>query len=778
MPSLFDTLGTPDAPQQKTRTLASLTDNAGMTKPTSPMQSVAMGISPTPDQAKMVGTPAQQKSRDTYAEAQQYVPTTTAVDPMAQQKAAEAKWWSEKAGSLGDRVNTAVGSMTLAQTTGAQLSADAQTAFSGDKAGLDALTTHLNVVQDAGSTREQRSAAMAEIDKLIKGKAGLTYDNLTAFVDPKDKDAFASHVASLTPDKISVANVNLGTDAEKATLASNLGLADVAALDKMTVQELQTAIIGKLQSGFSEGDKLVASLQDSTLSASDRAAARSKLAELGVTGIESSELEVRDAQQKIAEADKITINGTVYTLEELLSDANVNSQIMNAIKADGTLDETVLKNLPPALVESIKANAAALATQREASLKASGEWDTLKTGYANITKLFEVGGVDTVSAEVKSWLGIGNQPMTPEQLTALQNNPLVQTLNKFVGNDAGRAAAIQSFNDIAKLPEATRAAVRAMSYEDLAAMGLFKSGVERTNAMVYMNIYSDLIEGKTPDDSELKSMLGIDVSSDIDKFLKEQTYNYQLNSYFSGGQENITNMMQLDANKDGILTRDDIASAMKNPDTLKTLHGSMLNSMLAPTVKVGGALSSSLMSIIDAGKPITTETLSSAVANNPDAITQLGNMPNTLQDGTSPMVLARKLGDKYINKTFMDKNRATLRQLQALKVPTFDTIGRDAILTPKTLQEHKDRYEKYKKDYAEYKKKADTLYARLSAASDNAMNFSEIPTTIPIKKILDGILAKNVPETRASFSDGHYDVRNPDSAFSGVSAYMGNKGWF
>lgn len=318
----------------------------------------------TPDQAKMMGTPAQKQAKvaslggETALEqaAKLRAPSVATAEEEAKKRKAVAL--SQGLGTFGDKATELV-ETTFRNITGQQVQAAPTPA---PAAGAPAPEpTALNLKLDTASSRFAGKSAdqMTKISQLVNniatmpagadrnavtmqlnaelgltGETALKSEEVSALIAKLPETvagAAATAVTKTVGDKVTLGDLQqVGTDINE--LSSLLGIPPEQ-VSELTFGELQNRLATIGQQTFGETQAVQAGMVSGLLSPTERAALRDVLATMEETGIAGAELQVADIGKDIAAGTTITVGGQQYSIEELLA-ADEMTDIVKQVLSD------------------------------------------------------------------------------------------------------------------------------------------------------------------------------------------------------------------------------------------------------------------------------------------------------------------------------------------------------------------------------------------------------------------------------------------------------------
>jgi hypothetical protein len=321
----------------KTQAMPSVNELAGQVGITPGTTATTAGPLATPDQRKMMGTPAQKGAKIAAAggESQLEQATKLRAPAEADEKTETAKRKAAALagalGPMGDKVSQMVDAVftriTGQQVEGAEADSGLQLKVNSaaeviknfdenaqkdiadlvaaiganpkDLASLNALNTKLGRTADTALSAAEIPALIAAAPDIVKAAAGTA-------------------VTKVVDDKITLEDIGqLGTTQEE--LASLLGI-DPAEVPNLTITDLQNLIATKQQSEFGQAQEVQAGMAaTSLLSTTEKAALRDVLATMEETGLAGAEFQVAQIGKDIADGRQVVVGNETYTVEELLS---------------------------------------------------------------------------------------------------------------------------------------------------------------------------------------------------------------------------------------------------------------------------------------------------------------------------------------------------------------------------------------------------------------------------------------------------------------------------
>jgi len=321
----------------KTQAMPTVNQLAGQVGITPGTTATTAGPLATPDQRKMMGTPAQKGAKiaaatgETQLEQAVKLRAPAEADAETESKKRRAAAMAGAMGPLGDKVNQLVDAamtrITGQKVEGAEadsglqvkvnsaaeviknLKPEAQTevadliakigANPADTASLNRLNTVLGRTADTAIGANEIPGLVAAAPDVIKAAAGTA-------------------VTKAVGDKITLEDIGeLGTTQEE--LASLLGI-PAAEVPNLTLVDIQNRIATLQQSEFGASQEVQAGMAaTSLLSTTEKAALRDVLATMEETGLAGAEFQVGQVGKDVAEGRQVQVGNETYTVEELLS---------------------------------------------------------------------------------------------------------------------------------------------------------------------------------------------------------------------------------------------------------------------------------------------------------------------------------------------------------------------------------------------------------------------------------------------------------------------------
>jgi hypothetical protein len=371
----------------------------------------------TPDQAKMMGTPAQKQAKvaslggETALEqaAKLRAPSVATAEEEAKKRKAVAL--SQGLGTFGDKATELV-ETTFRNITGQQVQAaptaaptagapapepaalnlkldTASSRFAGKSA--DQMTKISQLVNDiatmpAGADRNAVTMQLnAELG--LTGETALKSEEVSSLISKLPETvagAAATAVTKTVGDKVTIGDLQqVGTDINE--ISSLLGIPPEQ-VSELTFGDLQNRLATIGQETFGETQQVQAGMVSGLLSPTERAALRDVLATMEETGIAGAELQVADIGKDIAAGTTVTVGGQQYSIEELLA-ADEMTDIVKQVLSDpkGKLAQQ-LKVDSPDLFNWIAKSEAGLKTLLAATETGVKEFKTIQEKNLAVVK--------------------------------------------------------------------------------------------------------------------------------------------------------------------------------------------------------------------------------------------------------------------------------------------------------------------------------------------------------------------------------------------------------
>jgi hypothetical protein len=460
-------------------TLQQLAGQAGI--PAAPTGVVgAATIGATPQQQKMVGSPAQVQNamRQSVDPSQTLEEAEARRQVRSQKTTSEAKEASEAKkyqalGATGERaqqlIDTAFDKISATAAQHSNLSAPGVTGLPTDPKGLANLNRTLTTYRDSGGKDLE---AAKQINQLL-GR------NLATVIDPTQvqqlyeavPDAIARTGADAIRNNLTVGDLT-GLPAFGYNLASLSSLLGVPAdkLGKMSIPDLESTVSSIVGNKFATEAGQQQAASNANLGAAERGVAHQNVAEAQATGTATVEAGMRNIADQIARADTVGFGGKQWKIDELLSDENVSKMITTFLSDPNSKEAKAFAASEPAFVGWITKNQKALG--EAAKQMQAGEQKLIDTSKA-AASLGTVGGTEMdpglLKKIVPNWdptalstkaIDTSKVPVfqAMQKLPPEQQKSYVEGLNKLVGADPGLA------DEIAKADADTLSKLRLDEY--------------------------------------------------------------------------------------------------------------------------------------------------------------------------------------------------------------------------------------------------------------------------------------------------------------------------
>lgn len=376
---------------EETPDLQALTAKAGL--PAAPVDAAsAATLGATPDQVKMVGTPAQvgnalRMSQAPGTSLATAVRTGTAAPATA---SADTKASQDKAAALADLGDTGARVATLVEAAKARLAAPAAAAPVPTVAeGTDPK------VQTALATLAANPGDLVALAEVNKALGRDTTSQLTAqeisdlYGSGIDATAAAGAQALSGTGTITVAD--LAADPEfgydPATLGELLGIPE-AEIAGYTVSQLQQAVAAVADAEFSAAAQTDADAGSTVLGTAERDAARSAGRDASTLGIRATEEDMQALEESLASSATVSFAGVPMSIEEMLSSDKISSVITEYLQAaPGSPTRENLDQTEPELALYIAQHQAALSAATAQMGETAETLSGIQTGNAEIGKL-------------------------------------------------------------------------------------------------------------------------------------------------------------------------------------------------------------------------------------------------------------------------------------------------------------------------------------------------------------------------------------------------------
>ena len=326
----------------------------------------AQDLGANPDQAKMVGTPAQQgaqqpvledqtKPQQTLQQAQRtQAPRAQATD--AEEKAQGKAAQLQQLGSLQTRVQDLITAELKSKEQGGSLNtAQAELATAELQAQPEEKRVALETALQKVLASPKDPAVLAEATQAwVDAGLGTVKDFTPEKFVAVAKDTLGKSAATNVRDTVQVGNLPLA-EQEAASLTEVFG----DRWKSFTVPELQKEIESLRQAEFNRVQALRAELASAQPGSAQQKMLQQELTDLGQVGATGVETQVKQLKQQIDKADLVKVGDTSYRVGDLLADKKI-SQIVSDMLGDEELKEKVRKTNPD-FVAWVEKNQQALA---------------------------------------------------------------------------------------------------------------------------------------------------------------------------------------------------------------------------------------------------------------------------------------------------------------------------------------------------------------------------------------------------------------------------------
>jgi hypothetical protein len=335
-------------------------------------------IGATPDQTKMIGTPAQKQqalatsSEGTLAESMRRAQTRSQATGAEQaqiekgEKASQLSDLQSRAQSLVQQTFSTQGLGTTNMVTAGQALVTTDPAFAS-ALGITSTTTD----EQRRVILDNAAASLADPVKLatLANGAGMTPANfeakLRATIASEDaqRAAAASAAAKSVADTATVADLRkqgLGSDMTDDQLAGLLGVS-TADMAKMTITDFQNKIAELEQSEFTRTQQATQELGSGLLGGAEAEAARGQLREMSAVGTRAAEAQMSRVADAIDQGDTVTFGGQEISIRDLLSDTTITKYVQDYLANPESEFSKALRAQNPDFVKFIDSNKAIFA---------------------------------------------------------------------------------------------------------------------------------------------------------------------------------------------------------------------------------------------------------------------------------------------------------------------------------------------------------------------------------------------------------------------------------
>lgn len=452
--------------------------------PTTPLGAGLIGANP--DQAKMMGTPAQKNAAISLASNPQQNLQTTLRQGQARTQATGAEAGKiEKSqalkdlGAMGDRVNDFIN----AQRTKLQTATPAEGGAGVQVKAADQFQGYTVAdIENTKSLLDQWRQNPTDKNLILQVNKALGFD-IDHQLDPSEvdalyqsaTDAIAQGGAGVVSDKLTVADLvqNPAFQYDEEQLSSLLGV-PVTEVSAMSVGDIQNKIAQIEQEEFANTAELEQKAQSGELGQAERGMARSLGREASATGIRASEADVSRLEDQIANADEVSFGGKAYKVDDLLRDDTISGIISDYMNSgEGSQTRADIDSKEPALSEFIKKNSAVLAqASQQLQQGAKGFQDIQAANKA----LANVGNIKLPDELMKAILPEWGE-LTSTQYS-VDNSPVLSMLSGYTDHPelGDAAAAAQKLAQHTKEDPNFATQLAGLSTPELAALNPGKEG--------------------------------------------------------------------------------------------------------------------------------------------------------------------------------------------------------------------------------------------------------------------------------------------------------------
>jgi hypothetical protein len=492
---------------EETPDLQQLTGQAGL--PAAPTTAVGGGlIGATPQQQKMIGTPAQTQAAlrmsmegaETLQEARrrgQVRTQATEAEQARMQKAKELEGLSaaekktqELIGRETDRLAapeqaevTADKMLLTAAPTGAKVTPEA---YAG------ARPTMVKVLADIQAGKTPSQADIAAINKAFGRNATDLVDiNFLNQFLVDSADAIKQQGAQAVRDNLTVQDLLNEPDFgyTSAQLSQLLGV-DEPTLLKTTVGDLDNLINAVQAQDFSQVAQTQAAMRSGTLGQAEMEAARGTLREAESVGIASTEADFQKLEDAVSRADIVTFAGKQMTVGDALKDDNIEKFITDYVRGDETKRKE-MEAQEPGLTTFIKNNLNVFTDATKGLETATGKFKTTQEASQKYAENFPPELLDAV---LPGWKDVSDVPLQDR----VKNTPIFGYFNTL--NDTQKKQVTKNLQlAITSYPELAKE-LGGLNEDQLKRLNLDKSSTTLLNEYIAgRNRYKD-IQNLDPDD--------------------------------------------------------------------------------------------------------------------------------------------------------------------------------------------------------------------------------------------------------------------------------------
>lgn len=585
--------------------------------PTNPLQGTTLGANP--DQAKMLGTPANKLNALRYSIRQSMDQGTASrrneaqvMDAQAQKdKADRAAQLQQLAGTLDGRVQAlAISTLNAQQGTESGLRLD-PSATAGVPAESQAEFTQLMGKVGNGTVTGNDLARLNAILGNTEVGSQLTAQALKSkFMSGSTQlgDALKAGLAdSMKASELDMSQLAPGGKADVATL---LGMTEEE-IDEMTVTDLLGAVQTKQQADFTATQRLQDQATSPLLGQAQRAEARAALRGEAAGGALSAEDSIKDIQQQLDTANTVQIGQDSVPVEKLLSDEYLSGLVKSFLDDPASSSSAALRADSPDLVEWIETNRAGLEQLTAGIDKASADFSALQETNKKLVQPADPDyagpaiSQDALKQIIPDWGNLRGEAYSDATLPAIVN------FAKNSGVPASiRAGVVDGLNKLAtKYPQYAKE-MGSLTPADIYQMGLDKPGAMQNYVDFLDNsAYLQMADTSTP--AALLSSVGIGPESE-----QQLTELRRMQSLGIGSSESSTLLDILDPDGDGKIA----------PDQLDKMKGGLQEIFKAGSVK-------ELLTRDKAGNLPTISKLASGLKAQPTDINAFRAMQDVIRDG-------------------------------------------------------------------------------------------------------------------------------------------------
>lgn len=447
----------------------------------------ATALGGTPDQAKMMGTPAQKqaalqatvtatKTGETELEKARLFREQAVATGEEEEKKRKAVTLSQQLGTTGDRVNqlinNAVQNIESARAT-AVVATPPQTgaALSAEELSkkITINGTELTVTDALGriANNDPLSQEMLAAINIATGKQldPAQVPSLYQTALQQAQAAVTAGIQNTIGDTLTIGDLQgIGTSPEE--LVQILGLPNIDALNALTLPEFQNRLAALAQQ-FRETERVEAGLaQTSLLSSAERDALRETLRSLEETGVAGAESQVAELFRQVDANTNVEFGGKTYSIEEILNNETFNKLIEQVLESPTGDTAKQLEATEPKFLNWIKgvdAGLRALVTTATIATKTYGE-----TQVANKTFLSPFAGQEKFLKE----LGPDYQALFGPRAAVLTKTDLDKTPALAVAYDLEQKKPGSGASALANLSQLPPKEIAVLSTAELSALGL------------------------------------------------------------------------------------------------------------------------------------------------------------------------------------------------------------------------------------------------------------------------------------------------------------------